>query len=122
MPVRGVRGATTASENNRDAILDATAELLQEMVALNQIDKNDIASVFFSITPDLDAEYPATAARLRLDWHKVPLFGQCEIAPPSGISKCIRVLILWNTTKAADEIQFTYLRGTSHLRTDDNAR
>ena len=118
MPVRGVRGATTASENDRDAILDATAELLQDMVATNQIDTADIACVFFSMTPDLDDEYPATAARVRLDWRKVPLFGQREIAPPNSIPKCIRVLILWNTAKPADEIQFTYLRGAAHLRTE----
>lgn len=118
MPVRGVRGATTASSNSRDAILNATTELLQEMVVANQIETGDIASVFFSTTPDLDAEYPALAARERLNWQAVPLFGQQEIMPPNSISKCIRILILWNSAKTAKQIKFIYLRGAAHLRTE----
>jgi len=116
MSVIGIRGATTAASNDREPILDATAELLRRLVESNQIEPSEIACVFFSATPDLDAEYPALAARERLKWSNVPLFGQREMAPPGALKRCIRILILWNSPKSQADAKFIYLRGAARLR------
>lgn len=117
MACRGVRGATTADANTREAILDATRELLAEIVRLNMIQLADVASVYFTTSPDLTAEYPAVAAR-QSDWNSVAMLCGHEMAVPHGLPRCIRVLIHWNTDKAADEIHHVYLKGTVKLRPD----
>jgi chorismate mutase len=117
MACRGIRGATTAEANTRDAILDATRELLAEMVRLNMIQLVDIASVFFTTSSDLNAEYPAVAAR-QSGWSSVAMLCGHEMAVPDGLPRCIRVLIHWNTDKGADEIRHVYLRDTVRLRPD----
>lgn len=114
---RGVRGATTAEVNTAEAILDATRELLHELIVINEIDEEDVASVIFTTTPDLNATYPAKAAR-DLGWRRTALMGMQEIACPDGIPMCIRVLIHWNTTKTLDEIQHVYTKGAMVLRPD----
>ena len=114
---RGVRGATTASANTPEAILEATSDLLQRLVAANNIDLEDIASVWFTTTPDLNAEYPALAAR-HLGWHDTALMCSHEIAVPHGLKSCIRILIHWNTTRSLTEIQHVYIRGAVNLRPD----
>jgi len=112
---RGIRGATTASANTRDAILEATHDLLCQLVAANQLALDDIASAIFTTTPDLDAEFPAVAARA-LGWTDTALLSAHEIAVPGSLARCIRVLIHWNTTRRADEIIHVYLREARVLR------
>src|SRR5258706_9449972 len=93
---RGVRGATTVEANTQEMILVATRELLGEIVSANAIAPEDIASVLFTLTPDLNAEYPAAAAR-EVGWMDVPLMCAQEIDKPDALPRTIRVLILWNT-------------------------
>lgn len=115
--VRGIRGATTVEANDREQIAGRTAELIAALVAENSIDSDDIGAVIFSSTPDLDAAYPAAAARA-MGWAEVPLFGTQEIANPDGVARCIRVLILWNTDKRQKAIKHIYLHGAVSLRQD----
>ncbi len=118
MRVRGVRGATTASANERGAIIDATEELLRKMVDENGIDPEDLAAVQFTTSPDLVAEFPAVAARERLGWVYVPLLNSHEMSVPHGQARCIRALMLWNTEKSQREIRHVYLRDAVNLRKD----
>jgi chorismate mutase len=87
------------------------------MAAENGIAEVDIGAVIFSSTPDLDAAFPAAAARA-IGWSDVPLFGTQEIANPNGVARCIRVLILWNTARGQKEIRHIYLHGAAVLRPD----
>ena len=116
--VRGVRGATTVPENSRDAIMDATEELLNEMVSANTIDSEDIAAVYFTLTSDLNAEFPAVAARERLGWRLVPLINSIEIDRPASMRKCVRVMLFLNTTESQEDIRHIYLRDAVVLRAD----
>lgn len=117
MPCRGVRGATTADANTSEAILKATRELLALMIRLNGILPEDVASAIFTTTPDLDAEFPALAAR-QLNWMHVALMCNHELGVPGSLQKCIRILIHWNTDKSADEIQHVYIKNAADLRPD----
>ncbi len=121
MPVRGIRGATTATANTTEAINEATEELLRELVRLNDLDPSDVACAFFTTTPDLDAEFPAHAAR-RLGWTQVALLCGPEInvrqPNPRGIAKCIRVLILYNTPRPQEAMRFAYMRGAEAIKAD----
>jgi chorismate mutase len=112
---RGIRGATTAEANTRDAILEATREMLEQIVVANQLQIDDIASAIFSTTADLTAEFPAVAAR-QLGWLDTALMCTHEMAVPGSLERCIRVLIHWNTTRRADEIVHVYIRGAHRLR------
>lgn len=114
---RGIRGATTIEENTREAILERTRELLMGMIMLNGIKLEDVASVIFTTTLDLNAEYPAVAAR-QLGWHEVPLLCAHEMAVPQSLQKCLRILIMWNTTRSQAEIQHLYIHGAVNLRPD----
>ncbi|MGI6097405.1 MAG: chorismate mutase [Dethiobacteria bacterium] len=115
--VRGIRGAINVDKNSTEDILSATRELLQRIVEENEIKKEDIAAVFFSTTSDLNAAFPAQAAR-QLGWHDVPLFCSQEIDVPNSLPLCIRILMLVNTVKKQSEIIHIYLRGASKLRPD----
>jgi chorismate mutase len=121
MPVRGIRGATTATANTIDAINEATEELLRELVRLNDLDADDVACAFFTTTTDLDAEFPAHAAR-RLGWTQVALLCGHDMnvrqPNPRGIPMCIRVLILYNTPKPQTQMRFAYLRGARAIQAD----
>ncbi len=117
MPVRGIRGATTVSANNKESILAGTKELLLALENANNFKKLDIVSVFFSMTPDLNAAFPAAAAR-QLDWQEVPLFGVQEAEVADGLKKCIRILIQINSYKSQAEIQHCYLHEAKELRKD----
>lgn len=117
MPLRGIRGATTADENSRDAILDATRELLDALTHANALRVPDIASAIFTMTPDLDAAFPAAAARA-LGWTHTALLDMSAPRVANDVPRCIRVLIHWNTTRTGDEIQHVYLRGARNLRPD----
>ena len=113
---RGIRGATTADANTKQAITEATQELLEQLVASNDLDKDSIAAAIFSTTHDLNAEFPAVAARTRLGWQQVALFNTHEMAVPDDVPGCIRVLLLVNTDKEPGELVNVYLRGASNLR------
>ena len=118
MPVRGIRGATSASVNSREAILEVTRELLQEMIRVNHLDRfEDIASVFFTTTPDLNATFPAEAAR-DLGMTQVPLICASEIDVPGRLKLCVRVLVQLNTDKQQKEMTHIYLREAKSLRPD----
>ena len=114
---RGVRGATTVTENTRDAILLATRQMLALMIRRNGIEATDIASALFTVTRDLDAEFPALAAR-QLGWIEVPLLCGYEISVSGSLEKCIRVLLHWNTDKPQSAIQHIYLHDAVKLRPD----
>lgn len=114
---RGVRGATTIEADTPEAILTATGELLEQIVTANRIDPADVCSVIFTTTPDVVSEYPALAAR-KMGWVDVALLCSHEMAVPHGLKKCIRVLIHWNTTKTAAEIQHVFTGGAVSLRPD----
>jgi chorismate mutase len=114
---RGVRGATTVAENTREEILTATRQLVALMVRRNGIDRRDVASAIFTTTPDIDAEFPALAAR-QLGWLDVPLLCGHEMAIPGSLPRCIRVLVHWNTDKPQSEIQHVYIRDAVTLRPD----
>jgi chorismate mutase len=115
MATRGIRGATTVERNDRDEILKATRELLEVIVRLNGLRPDDIAYAWFTVTPDLDAEFPAFAAR-ELGWTDVPLMCGREIPVPGAIAGCIRVLIDWNTAKGQREVRHAFLHRAKELR------
>jgi chorismate mutase len=117
MACRGVRGATTIETNTPEAILRGTLELLALMIRQNDIRQDDVASVIFTTTPDLDAEFPALAAR-QLGWLNVALMCWHELSVPGSLGHCIRILIHWNTEKAADEIVHVYIKDAARLRPD----
>ncbi|MGA1868726.1 MAG: chorismate mutase [bacterium] len=115
--MRGVRGATVARENKQEEIVNRTEELLQKMVEANNIITEDIGSVLFSVTTDLNAEFPAVAAR-RLGWMDVPLICFTEIPVPGSLGKCIRVMINLNTEQKQNQIHHIYLYEAEQLRPD----
>ena len=115
MRLRGVRGATTATANTREAICSATQELLRRLIEANEIPMEEIASAFFTVSDDLDAEYPALAAR-DMGWVYVPLLCAREIAVPGGLARCIRVLLHVNTEETQERIRHVYLREAVTLR------
>jgi chorismate mutase len=117
MYCRGIRGATTADINTREAILEATSDLLERLIKANDLHVDDIASVIFSTTPDLNAEFPAVAARAQ-GWIDTALFCTHEMAVPGSLEHCIRVLIHWNTARRADQIVHVYTRGARNLRAE----
>ena len=114
---RGIRGATTVDGDTVDDILRESKELLQEMIDANGIRPEDVACAIFTTTPDLNAAFPATAAR-QLGWTDVPLICSKEIDVPGSLKGCIRILILYNTEKSADDIVHVYIKGASDLRSD----
>ena len=116
---RGVRGATTAEDNSAEAILSATRELLYIMLRANQIDPDDVASAVFTTTRDLNATFPALAAR-QFGWYDAALLCGHEMDVPNSLAKCIRILIHWNTNLSSDEIVHVYIRGAQDLRPDRN--
>ncbi len=117
MPMRGIRGATTAAANTRAAILDAANELLRELLKANAVRVDDIASVIFTVTPDLDAAFPASAARA-LGWRDVALLDMLAPRVPNDLPYCIRVLIHCDTARAANQLRHIYLRDARQLRPD----
>jgi chorismate mutase len=112
---RGIRGAITVPKNNREAIETATKELLQKMVEVNEVDVDDVACILFTTTSDLNAVFPAAAAR-ELGWTRVPLLCGHEMNVPGSLSGCLRVLVLFNTDKKNEELVHVYLKGAVALR------
>jgi chorismate mutase len=115
--LRGLRGATTASANSSEAILEATAELLRALQEANAFTPEEVESAIFTSSPDLTAEYPARAARL-IGWTYVPLLGTQEVAVPGGMPRCVRVLIHFYTTRRQRDLKHMYLRDAARLRPD----
>lgn len=116
--MRGIRGAVISRDNTKEEILAATRSLLEAITNANPtLRSEDLASLFFTVTPDLNAEYPAHAAR-QLGWVDVPLLCACEIDVPGGMQRCIRILALWNTESSQKEINHVYLGDAAMLRPD----
>ncbi|RFB16970.1 chorismate mutase [Bacillus sp. HNG] len=116
--IRGIRGATTIENNNKQEILDATEKLLRDMISENKIDAEDVAQIVFSVTDDIDAAFPAAAARQIDGWSFVPVMSMREIPVPGSLPMCIRVMMTVNTTAKQEEIQHIYQGGAVVLRPD----
>jgi chorismate mutase len=114
--VRGIRGATTVRANEQRAIYEGTLELLRVMRDLNGLKPEDIGYIWFTVTPDIDASFPADAARLGLGWNDVPLICGREIAVPGALGMCVRVLVAWNTDRSQKDVRHVFLRGARALR------
>lgn len=112
---RGVRGATTVENNTAEDILRGTRELLALMIRFNGIKPEDVASAIFTTTVDLNAAFPALAAR-QFRWSDVALMCGNELDVPGSLRKCIRILLHWNTRKTSSEIRHVYIKGASRLR------
>jgi chorismate mutase len=121
MPVRGIRGATTATANTAEAIVEATDELLRELIRANDLDSSEVCFAFFTTTHDLTAEFPAFAAR-RLGWVDVPLLCSHDmdvrLPNPRGVPMCIRILLLYNTESPQSAMRAVYLRGAQAIKAD----
>jgi chorismate mutase len=117
MVVRGIRGAIDVAHNQEEEILAAASILLARIVKENDLSRDDIACVYFTVTPDLDAVYPARAAR-EMGWSHVPLMCAQEMAVEGSLVRCIRVLVLWNTLLDAEAIRHVYLGRAASLRPD----
>ncbi|HEX6487481.1 MAG TPA: chorismate mutase [Candidatus Dormibacteraeota bacterium] len=121
MPVRGIRGATTAELDTPESITAATDELLRALVDANSIQVDELAFAYFTTTRDLVAEFPARAAR-ELGWLDVPLLcgHDMDVHPPNprAVAKCIRILLLYNTELPQSDMRHVYLRGATAIKTD----
>jgi len=117
MVCRGIRGATGVDANEAGAIVAATRELLERIVAANAVSVQDVAAVLFTATDDLDAAYPARAAR-EMGWTNVPLLCAQEMAVAGSLPRCVRVLVLWNTDRSPDRVRHVYLGRARALRPD----
>lgn len=113
----GIRGATTVEHNTRESIVAAARELLEALIARNDIVSTHVASALFTTTTDLDAEFPAVAAR-EIGWDNVALMCGHEMRVPGSLERCLRVLVHLNTDREQSEMQHVYLRGAKTLRPD----
>ena len=112
---RGIRGATTVESNTKEAIVAGTKELLHELIEANDIQQEQVAAVIFTTTRDLNAEFPAVAAR-QIGWTDVALLCSHEMDVPDALPSCIRILLLVNTERSPQELSNVYLRGAVNLR------
>ncbi|HLI42208.1 MAG TPA: chorismate mutase [Streptosporangiaceae bacterium] len=117
MTVRAIRGAVQVDADERDAILEATAELVAEVMTRNDLTNDDVISVLFTVTPDLTAEFPALAAR-KIGFHDVPLLCATEIGVPGAMPRVVRLMAHVETERPRSQIQHVYLRGAAALRLD----
>jgi chorismate mutase len=115
--LHGIRGATTVDRNDAQEILAATDELLRAVIDANGLQPDDIVSALFTVTPDLDAAFPARAAE-EFGWNIVALLHATEIPVPGSLPKCIRLLVHAYTSRSRAEIRHCYLRGATALRPD----
>lgn len=115
--IRGIRGAITVEQDDRDAILGATKRLLRAMIERNGVTSEEIASILFSLTPDLRAVFPALGAR-ELGWVQVPMLHFSEIDVPGALGRVIRVLMHVNTERSQAQVEHVYLEGAIVLRPD----
>jgi chorismate mutase len=117
VPVRAIRGATQVDTDDRDAIIDATAELVRAVLDRNDVAPEDLVSVIFTATPDLTAEFPAYAARA-IGITDVPLLCASEIDVPGAMPRVIRLLAHVESERRRADVRHVYLRGAQALRTD----
>ncbi len=117
MSVRGIRGATTATANTAEEIMEVTQELVRAIVAANTLDLAEVSSAFWTTTRDLNAEWPAAAAR-QIGWGDIPQMCAHEMDVPGGLKMAVRVLLHVNSEKAQREMRHVYLRGARVLRPD----
>ena len=117
MAVRAIRGAVQVDANESAAILDGTSELVTEVMARNQLTPADVISVVFSATTDLNAEFPALAAR-KLGFQDVPLLCCSAIAVPNAMPRVVRLMMHVETEAPRSAVQHVYLRGAAALRLD----
>lgn len=115
--IRGIRGAISISKNTKNEIVSATMALLRKMAGMNKIKVEDIASVIFSVTKDLNAEFPAIAAR-KMGWKSTPLLCTYEVDVPGALARCIRVLMHVNSDKKQASVKHVYLMDAKKLRPD----
>ncbi len=118
MKIRGIRGAITVSANEEEQILSATKELFMQICEKNQLKSEDVASIFITVTQDLNAAFPAKAIRTLPNWALVPILCANEMDVPGGLEKCIRLLIHVNTDLPQDQIQHVFLKEAVELRPD----
>lgn len=118
MKVRGIRGAITVQENTPEAIEEATFEMMKEIIRLNSINEDDVISIIFTTTRDLDQQYPSVVIRKRFNWTNTPLLNFEEKHIVNSLEKCIRVLIYINTDKEKEDMVHVYLREAQKLRPD----
>jgi chorismate mutase len=118
MFVRGIRGATTVEHNEENEILTATTELLNHIIAENGIIPEEIASVFVTVTTDINATFPAKAIRQMAGWELVPLMCALEMPVEASLPLCVRLMVMVNTEKKQNEIVHVYLREAMRLRPD----
>ena len=116
--VRGVRGAISVDENNAEAIYEATATLVRTIFEVNQLEAEDVASIFFTTTRDLDAAFPALAVRRDLGLTDIPMMCSHEMEVRGALPRIVRVMFHVNTTRSATEIRHVYLRQAVALRPD----
>ena len=117
MAVRAIRGAVQVDADEREAILEGTAELVAEVMSRNELTADDFISALFTVTPDLTAEFPALAAR-KTGFHAVPLMCATEIPVPGAMPRVVRLMAHVETDRPRSEIQHVYLRGAVALRLD----
>jgi chorismate mutase len=117
MAVRAVRGATQVEADQREQVLEATTELLSEVLRRNALSSEDLISVVFTATPDLHSEFPAYAAR-QMGITDVPLLCAAEIDVPGAMPRVLRLLAHVETERPRVELRHVYLRGAAALRTD----
>jgi chorismate mutase len=111
----GIRGATTVDSNTKEDILNSAKELLQKMIDANGLQPENVACAIFTTTHDLNAEFPAAAAR-QLGWAHPALLCAQEMNVPGSLQRCLRILILYNTEKSAEEIVHVYIKGATTLK------
>lgn len=115
--VRAVRGAISVEENSEESILEATRVLLEMLLKENDIAVDDLISAIFSVTRDLNAAFPAAAAR-EMGWQQVPMLCCNEVEVPGALPRCIRVLLHFYSTKKNQELKPIYLKEAARLRED----
>ena len=118
MKVLAIRGATTVTSNNKEEILKETSKLIETIILKNKLNNEDIISMCFTMTKDLDAVYPAVAVREILDIHDIPMLNYEEKHIQGSLSKCIRVMMYINTEKTKADIKHIYLNNAKNLRKD----
>jgi len=116
--IRGIRGATTVSNNQEEQVIDAADELLRKMIKSNEVEATDVASVFISVTSDINAAFPSKALRRFPDWKFVPIMCMQEIPVVGSLPLCIRVMLHVNTSKSQASINHIYLNNAVILRPD----
>lgn len=116
--IRGFRGATTVTQNEEEEILTETEILIKQIVKRNEIDPDDISHVFFSVTEDLNATFPAKVARELPGWSHVPVMCMKEIDVPNSLPKCVRIMLVAKTTLKQNEVEHVFLKEAVKLRPD----